>query len=77
MGSLKIQEAFWFLDNMPSIYLFLKEKLMVVSFKILFMGVINMIMDKLEDFGGLTNAISDATRGRSNRKTRVKHECFF
>jgi hypothetical protein len=28
-------------------------------------------------FGGLTNAISDATRGRSNRKTRVKHECFF
>jgi hypothetical protein len=49
MGSLKIQEAFWFADNMPSIYPLLKEKLMVVSFKILFMGVINMIMDKLED----------------------------
>jgi hypothetical protein len=38
MGSLKIQEAFWFADNMPSIYPLLKEKLMVVSFKILFMG---------------------------------------
>jgi hypothetical protein len=37
MGSLKIQEA-WFADNMPSIYPLLKEKLMVVSFKILFMG---------------------------------------
>jgi hypothetical protein len=33
---------------MPSIYPLLKEKLMVVSFKILY-GVINMIMDKLED----------------------------
>jgi hypothetical protein len=38
MGSLKIQEAFWFADNMPSIYPLLKEKLMVVSFKILFGG---------------------------------------
>jgi hypothetical protein len=39
MGSLKIQEAFFgFADNMPSIYPLLKEKLMVVSFKILFMG---------------------------------------
>jgi hypothetical protein len=48
MGSLKIQEAF-FLDNMPSIYPLFERELMVVSFKILFMGVINMIMDKLED----------------------------
>jgi hypothetical protein len=31
------------------------------------MGVINMIMDKLETFGGLTNAISDATRDQTGR----------
>jgi hypothetical protein len=46
MGSLKIQEA-WFADNMPSIYPLLKENGSIIQDPVY--GVINMIMDKLED----------------------------
>jgi hypothetical protein len=61
---------------MPSIYPLLKE----ADGSIIQDPVYGVIYDYGQTgrrFGGLTNAISDATRGRSNRKTRVKHECFF
>jgi hypothetical protein len=62
MGSLKIQEAFlvcWqYAFNLSS---FEREADGSIIQDPVY-GVINMIMDKLKTFWGLTNAISDATR---------------
>jgi hypothetical protein len=70
-NSLKIQEAFWFADNMPSIYLFLKEADGSIIQDPVYGGNKYDYGQTGRRFGGLTNAMLMLLESRSNRKTQL------